>query len=180
MREEAIGRRYAAALFAQAQKYNHLGDARKELSLVAQTVAQTPKLKTILQEPFLTEERKKHALQAVFGTSVSKGTMGFLNLLVDKRRIDLLPEVEAAFTKMVREFQNVEEATATSAVPLTAGEVSALAKSLEARTGKTIELTTNVDPDVLGGVMVRIGDTVMDGTVRGNLERLREQLTARK
>lgn len=180
MREEAIGRRYAAALFSQAQKYGHLDDARKELTNVAQTVAQTPVLAAILKEPFLTEARKKEALQTVFGKTISKGTMGFLNLLVDKRRLNVLPEVEAEFSKMVRAFQNVEEATATSAVPLTASEVSALTKSLETRTGKTIELTTSVDPDVMGGVLVRIGDTVLDGTVRGSLERLRDALTARK
>ena len=180
MREESIGRRYAAALFAQAQKKNTLSDTRKELTLVAQSVAQVPKLQAVVDDPFLTEDKKKSALKAVFGPSVSGGTLAFLNLLVDKRRINVLAEVEAEFTKMVRAFQNVEAAAATSAIALSPEETAALVKSLEARTGKTIELTTHVDPDVLGGVMVRIGDTVLDGTVRGNLERLRGALTARK
>ena len=180
MREESIGRRYAAALFAQAQKHNTLSDTRKELTLVAESVDQVPKLKAVINDPFMTEEKKKAALTAVFGPSISRGTMAFLNLLIDKRRINVLAETEAEFTKMVRDFQNVEAATATSAVALSPDETAALVKSLEARTGKTIELTARVDPDVLGGVMVRIGDTVLDGTVRGNLERLRDALTAHK
>ncbi len=177
MAEESVGRRYAAALFSLAQKQNRLEEARRELSTVANTVAQSSRLRVILHEPFLGEAKKKDALLTVFGATISKSTMAFLNLMVDKRRLDVLPETEAEFTKMVRAHLNVEEATATSAIPLSPDETQKLTQSLQVRTGKTIELTTTVDPSVLGGVLVRIGDTVWDGTVKGNLERLRERLT---
>ena len=182
MREESVARRYAAALFEQARKSETpdvMGRTGEELALVAQTVADTGALRALLGQPLVTEERKKLALRNAFGDRVSPVVLAFLDLLVDKRRIGLLPELQREFARRVREHRNIARARATSAVPLTPEQTAALERSLEARTGKDIELETEVDPSVLGGVLVRIGDTVFDGTVRGNLERLREQLLAR-
>lgn len=180
MREESVARRYAAALFEQARKGETVAASGEELALAAEKVAATPALKALLAQPLVTEERKKQALQNAFGEKIAPPTLAFLNLLVDKRRINLLPQVQAEFARLVLEYRNVAYATATSAVPLTAAQIDALDKALEARTGKQIELDTEVDPSLLGGILVRIGDTVLDGTVKGNLERLREQLLARR
>jgi F-type H+-transporting ATPase subunit delta len=180
MREETIARRYASALFAEAQRSGTLDPTANSLATVARTIAGNAQLKTILNQPVLTSDRKKEALNLVFGKVVAAPIPSFLNLLIDKRRINVLPEIQTEFARLVREHQNVALATATTALPLTTGESDALRRSLEARTGKKIELETAVDPAVLGGVFVRIGDTVLDGTVRGSLERLREQLLTRR
>ncbi len=180
MREESVARRYAAALFEQAGKAGTVEAAAGELALAAETVASSDRLRALLAQPLVTQEQKTRALENAFGDRASQATMAFLHLLVHKRRINLLPEVQAAFAQMVLDYRNIAHATATSAVPLTPEQVAALEKSLEARTGKDIELETEVDPSLIGGVLVRIGDTVLDGTVRGNLERLREQLLARR
>ena len=180
MREESVARRYAAALFLQAQKENRLDETYREIQVVAETVRQTPSLSRIIHQQLLDETHKKAALKSVFGASVSSATMGFLNLLVDKRRIGLLPEAASEFVGQVRSFRNIEVATATTAIPLTPEQEAELVRTFEARTGKTIEMKTEIDPSVLGGVRVRIGDTVFDGTVHGNLERLREQLLVRR
>lgn len=176
MREESVARRYAAALFEQAHRTGTLNEAQADLENVARTLIETPRLAAILMQPLITEANKKAALKAALEGRISLRTLGFLNLLVDKRRIDLLAEVEQEFSRRVREFNNVALANATSAVPLTETEAAALKRSLEARTGKNIDLRTSVDPSLIGGVLVRIGDTVYDGTVKGNLERLRERL----
>ena len=180
MREESVARRYAAALFEQAAKTNAVAQAGDELTLVAETVAASGALRALLGQPLVTEQRKKLALRNAFGDRVSPGVLAFLDLLVDKRRIGLLPEVQREFARLVLEYRNIAHARAVSAVPLTPEQTAALERSLEARTGKDIQLETEVDPSVLGGILVRIGDTVLDGTVRGNLERLREQLLARR
>lgn len=180
MREESVARRYASALLAQAKKTQTVAAAQSELSQVADAVAARPHLQALLNQPLVTEERKKQVLRDEFAGKVSPAVVGFLSLLADKRRINLLPEVQSEFARLVREYENIALATATSAVPLTAEQAAALEKSLEARTGKDIQLEMAVDPDLIGGILVRIGDTVLDGTVKGNLERLREQLLARR
>jgi F-type H+-transporting ATPase subunit delta len=180
MREEAVARRYAAALFHQAERAQMVVQTNGDLKLVAEAVAETPLLRSLLAQPLVTEDRKKATLRSAFGQRVGPATLALLDLLVDKRRANLLAEVQAEFERIVRDYQNIAYATATSAVPLTPEQTAALERSLEARTGKDIELRTEVDPSLIGGISVRIGDTVLDGTVKGNLERLREQLLARR
>jgi F-type H+-transporting ATPase subunit delta len=178
--EETVARRYAAALMNQALASGSLDTVSKELGGVATTLEGSPLLGAFLANPLVVRERKKAIMAQVFEKEVGKATMGFLSLLVDKRRIDSFAEVKTEFDRLVRAHKSIVSASATSAVPLTAAQVKALEKALEARTGKDIELTTSVDPSLMGGVLVRIGDTVLDGTVRGKLDRLREQLLTRK
>ena len=178
MREESIARRYAAAFFESAQKSGTINESQTDMMMVAQTLIASPKLVALLRQPLVTEKRKKEALKEAVGANIRPQTLGFLSLLVDKRRIDMLADVEREFTQRVRASNNVALATATSAVPLSPSEMKSLQTSLEARTGKSIELETSIDASLIGGVLVRIGDTVFDGSVRGNLERLREQLLA--
>lgn len=180
MNEESVARRYAAALFAQAKETGLLRLVRDDLDSVAQAYKQVRALRTILDEPFITQERKKGALNAAFGGKISASTLSFLNLLTDKRRLDIIPEVSEEFRRLVRASDNIALATAQTAVPLSPADTERLQQSLEARTGLKLELKTSVDPSLIGGVLVRIGDTVYDGSVRGNLERLREQLLMRK
>ena len=180
MREESVARRYAAALFAQAREKDAIVSVRDDMKLALDTVQSTPTFVALLDQPLVTEQRKKEALAMALGGKVQPLTLNLLNLLVDKRRAGVLPQVYEEYERLVRSFQNIALATAVTAVPLDTAQQAALERSLEARTGKDIELKTEVDPAVMGGVLVRIGDTVLDGTVRGKLERLREQLLARR
>jgi F-type H+-transporting ATPase subunit delta len=179
MRDESIARRYAAALFAQGEKAGTLDAVQTDLLTIAQSVKEVPFLHALLAQPTITEARKKAVLNEVFTGKVGAATLGFVNLLADKRRIEILGDVATEFVRMVRDYKNIAIATATTAIPLSASETQSLVSSLEAKTGKTIQLNTEVDPQVLGGVLVRIGDTVYDGTVRGNLDRLRDHLLSR-
>lgn len=180
MREESVSRRYAAALFNQTKSRGILKETSADLALIAETLIATPGLASLVGHPLVTEKRKKEALSAAFGTRISATTMAFLSLLADKRRTGLLADVKAEFDRLLREHSNIVAATAISAVPMTKSQLTALEKALEVRTGKDIELTTEIDPTLMGGILVRIGDTVLDGTVKGKLDRLREQLLKRK
>lgn len=180
MREESVSRRYAAALFNQARGKGTLKETSADLVAIAETLIATPGLASLVGHPIVTQSRKKEAINTVFSSTISATTLAFLNLLVDKRRTPLLGEIKAEFDGLLREHNNVVAATAISAVPLTKVQLTALEKALEKRTGKDIELTTSVDSALMGGVLVRIGDTVLDGTVRGKLDRLRDQLLTRK
>ncbi|MBC7806155.1 MAG: F0F1 ATP synthase subunit delta [Akkermansiaceae bacterium] len=180
MREESVARRYASAYLQVALKSGDLIASQDNLRRAADTVANHGMLKSLLNQPQVTTERKRSVLSEVLKDEATPATLGFLHLLTDKRRIDLLGEIATELERLVRDRQNIARATAVTAEPLHPSQLSALKVSLEKRTGKTIELSTEIDPSLLGGVLVRIGDTVMDGSVRGKLDRLHEELIARK
>ena len=138
MREGTVARRYAAALFAQAKKADAVVATGAELDAVAGAIERTGFLRALLNQPTVTDARKKAALQNAFGDKVSPMPLALLSLLIDKRRINLLPAVQEEFARLVLEYRNIAYATATSAVPLTPEQVRDLEKSLEARTGKDI------------------------------------------
>jgi len=97
-------------------------------------------------------------------------------LLIRRGRIEQLPRVVAEFVRLDERRQGITHATATSALPLTDTEIRALTARLEQMTGGRIALTTQVDESLLGGIVVRVGSQLIDGSVRGRLERLRNQL----
>jgi F-type H+-transporting ATPase subunit delta len=178
MADDAVVRRYAAAFFNQEHRNGTLDQASTDLQAVASTLVATPSLARIAAHPLISEAKKKDAFQVAFGKTLRPATLAFINLLADHRRLPLVADIKAEFDQMVRRERNIAAATAVSAVPLTDVQKADLEKALEKRTGKDIELTTEVDPMLMGGVLVRIGDTVIDGTVKGKIERLREQLIA--
>lgn len=180
MREETVARRYASAIFQQAKAKGKLTEVASDLKGIMETLVALKPLAALIAHPLVTESRKREALGKAFEGSAEPLTMAFLNLLVDRQRIELLPDVQQELGRLVRAEKGIVLATASSAVPLTAAQKRALEKALEKKTGKDIELTTQIDPALMGGVLVRIGDTVLDGTVRGQLERLREQFLAHK
>ena len=180
MREESVSRRYAAALFNQAKASGTLKETSADLARVAETLVGNVALGRMIGHPLAAVGKKKEVLNAAFSGSISATTLGFLNLLADKRRIGLLGDAKQGFDELLRAHNNIVAATATTAVPLSAAQLADLEKALEKRTGKEIELTVSVDPSLMGGILVRIGDTVLDGTVKGKLDRLREQLLTKK
>ena len=99
-------------------------------------------------------------------------------LLVRRGRIELLPEVAAQLRRLYDQRQGIVKATVTSAAPLTEAETIALRERLAGMTGGRVDLSVQVDPAILGGVMVRLGDRLIDGSVRGRLERLRTRLAS--
>jgi F-type H+-transporting ATPase subunit delta len=109
---------------------------------------------------------------------LSRPVLNLVLLLLRRGRIEQLPRVAAEFRRLDDKRNGLTHATATSAAPLGPDEVRAITARLEQLTGGTIALETSVDPDLLGGVVVRVGDRLIDGSVRGRLERLRNQLAS--
>jgi F-type H+-transporting ATPase subunit delta len=176
MADLRAAKRYAMALFETAQKQSILQAVENDLDAVIQLLEETPAFRQMWNSPLIPSGRKRDLLAQLFADSIQNLTLSFLRLLVDKRREELLIPVRAEIHQMADSFSHLVRAEAVFAVPPTVAEQDELRASLEQRTGEKVEMTVTVDPEILGGVVVRLRDTIIDGSVRGTLERLREQL----
>jgi F-type H+-transporting ATPase subunit delta len=176
-RVETTIRRYAEAAFEVADRDDTIARWRKELDQAA-SIASDDRVARILANPALPLEARREMAGKIFGKVVSPPVLNLITLMIRRGRIHGLPRLAAEFRRLDNARQGITLATATSAAPLTKGEVEALTKRMEQFTGGRIELEVQVDPSLLGGVVVRLGDRLIDGSVRGRLERLRNQLVS--
>lgn len=176
MIERRIVRRYATALFNAARRAKAIDRVESDLGLVSYTLEAMPSLMEAMHSPLVPRERKKTILRDIFADKVHEVTLSYFDLLVEKRREEVVLDTEPEYIALADEARGIVKAEVTAAVRLTQEEESRLAARLSAMTGRQAQLSVEVDPDIIGGVMVKIGDTVIDGSIRGQLEALRERL----
>jgi F-type H+-transporting ATPase subunit delta len=174
-RRDTAARRYAEAAFEVAMRDGTLEQWRSELELAA-GVAGDERALALLANPAIPAERRAEALEGMLGGRVSDPVLNLIRLLLRRGRIEQLPRVAAEYRRLDDERQGITSATAISATELTPDEIRELTSRLEQSTGGRIALDVQVDPSLLGGLVVRVGDRLIDGSVRGRLERLRNQL----
>ena len=180
-----IARRYSRALLEAAKEPAREKDTRapsadalaSDLRESAALLEKTPELKQALFDPLLSAARKRALVEAVWAKAgASPLLLRLLGLLVQNARLDLLPEIEAAFRAAWNAERGVVEAEAVTAVALADGQKDAIAKALSAISGLGVDLETRLDPKVLGGVLVKMAGKSYDGTVRGRLKALKSRL----
>ena len=173
----AVVQRYAAAL-ADVAAERKIGDVvRRDLDAFAETFSSVADLRNALESPALNAEVKRRVIEDVTAAmKLDSAVRNFIFLLVDHRRTELLPEIQQAFREELNARLGIVEAEVTSARELSEGEKKELTSVLEQRTGKKIEAQFQEDGALLGGAIVRLGSTIYDGSVREQLNRLREQL----
>jgi len=132
----------------------------------------------MLGNPAVALETRTEMAESIFGKTVSTPVVNLIGLMLRRGRIEQLPRVAAEYRRLDNARQGITLATATSAAPLSPDEVQALTARMEQLTGGRVELDLRTDPSLLGGLVVRIGDRLIDGSVRGRLERLRNQLVS--
>ena len=174
----AVARRYARALFEAARNANAIDQVEEDLKAMDQLLAATPTLARVLRAPTIAGARKSVLVDTAFTTRVSPLTLKFLHLVVARRRESVLAVMYDEYQRLANLHRGVLPVHVTSAVALTDGERDALSASLAKQTGKRIQLEASIDADLMGGMMLRMGDTVVDGSVRTRLAQLRERLLA--
>ncbi len=173
-----LARKYARAIFELAQEENALKPYGEEIAVVAEELEKVPGIWGYFSNPEISREDKKALIKKCFEGELSKNTLNFLYLLVDKRRMAIFPEIAQIFASLSNEAQGIVIADVTTAHAMKESQETALTKKLASVTGKEVRLRLHQDPKIIGGVVVRIGDKRIDGSVTGRLANLASGLMA--
>jgi len=173
----AIARRYAKALLLIGKEDGQIDTYRQELGAFAKLVEQEKSLQQVLVNPLYNVDGRKNVLMSVTGNlKLSKSMTMFLLFLFDKGRIGFLNNINDFFQKFADELKGVARASLVSATELSSETVDKIRSALSKRTGKDIILEVEQDPGLIGGIVTRIGDLVLDGSVKTQLLNMRESL----
>mgnify|MGYP000259150062 CR=1 FL=1 len=168
--------RYAEALVQLAQEHDMLAKLEPELKLVQAGIDGHQDLATWFYHPTVPARAKKETIMKIFGEEVSGLVLNFVLLLIDKGRERLFPAIVEESIRLANAARNIIEAKVTAAIELGQAEQQALIAKLSALTGKNIVLRINVDPQIIAGLVVRIGDRVIDGSVVNRLASMKAAL----
>ena len=176
-RPTTAARRYAEACFQLADRDDALDAWGDGLESAAAAVSDET-VARFIDNPAVPLPDRLGLLEKALGGRAPDGVLNIAKVLATRRASDRLPQIAAEFRRLLNQRRGIVEALVTSASPLSADEVAAVQSKVERMTDRKVQLTTAVDDGLIGGLTVRIGDTLYDASVRGRLERLRESLLA--
>ena len=169
---------YAEALLEAARDANRLDQVREELADFVAAIEASGELRLLLRNPQIEPHVKRDALEAVLGEA-DPLVKNFLLLLAEKGRIGEVEEIQAELERLVALAERVLELELTTAVELSDEEATKVVAQIEQAAGRKVEATRTVDPDLIGGIVIQAGSQRLDASVRGRLDQLRQELTAR-
>jgi F-type H+-transporting ATPase subunit delta len=172
---EEIAQVYARSLFEVAKEHGKLDVVREQLGQFAEALDGNRELSIYFFSPYFSTEEKKEGLGRML-VDVDPTVENFLALLVENHRMPVIFRVRRAFERLWEAENRLLPVTITSAVALDAATVSSIGDAIGRQTGQRVELTTNVDPSVLGGLVVRVGNSILDASIRNRLENLRRSV----
>jgi F-type H+-transporting ATPase subunit delta len=175
MLKGAIARRYAGAIFDIAQRQNTVDRTLEDIQNIAEVFAHRG-LAYLLREPKVPAKRKETALRQALADKVLPTSLNLALLIVQRELVEIMPRLAAELKNLVLDSRNQAVAQVTTAAQIDEAQSAILKQTLEQRTGKTILLEARVDPSIIGGVIARVGDEIIDGSVRNRLHLLRQQL----
>lgn len=178
MANQRIARRYAVALHDSAVEAGKDEQVQEDMKAIHRILQSSKELRTVVKSPVIQHWKKKAAFKEIFENSVSPMTAGFIQLLTEKGRESSLEQIVVVFNELYNGEKNLLPVEITTAVTMDEDLRTKLLKNLETRTGKTIIPTFSVNPDLKGGVVLKIGDMVMDGSLRHQLEKMYEEMVA--
>ncbi|HUC47136.1 MAG TPA: F0F1 ATP synthase subunit delta [Hyphomicrobiaceae bacterium] len=166
--------RYAAALFELAKDQRQLDEVERNLSALSQMLEQSGDLRRVVLSPVITTDDQAKAFNAILAKAGVAGLVGnFVNLIVRNRRLFALKDMIKAFRALLARERGEVSADVTSAHPLTPEQMRALADTLKTSIGKNVRIDTRVDPNLLGGLVVKVGSRMIDSSLRTKLNNLK-------
>lgn len=174
---ELVSKTYSEAIFNIALEEGRLSDIQNEFEFVVSILNEYPDFYEILKTPKINATEKKTVLQEAFGEKISQTLLNFLKIIIDKKRGSDILEIKADFDDRIDRQMGIAKATVESVVPLSDEQLNILKSNLNRITGKEIRISTKINPELLGGMVVKVGDKVIDGSVKFKLEGMLESLT---
>jgi F-type H+-transporting ATPase subunit delta len=172
---EEIATVYARSLFEVASEQDKLDLVREQISQFADAVSENRELQVFLFSPYFSSEEKKDGLDRAL-TDVDPVVDNFLRLLIEKHRMPVIFRIRAEYDRLWEEENKLLPVEITSAVELPEATVKQLSDRISEQTGRRVELSSHVEPEILGGIVVQVGNSVLDASIRNRLEQLRRQV----
>jgi F-type H+-transporting ATPase subunit delta len=175
---EEIAQVYARALFEVAVEHDEIDLVREQLGEFADVLSDSRELQMFFFSPYFSTEEKEAGLRRTV-TGAQDAVMNFLSLLLENHRMPVLFRVRAEYDRLWEEANKLLPVQITSAVELDPSVAQRVGDEIGRQTGRTVELTSSVDPELLGGIVVRVGNSIIDASIRTRLENLRKQVVTR-
>ena len=172
---EELARVYARSLFEVAKDQGNLDAVREQLAQLATAFEQNRDLVVFFFSPYISSSEKKQALARLLD-GAEPIVMNFLELLIDNHRMPVISRVRAEYDRLWDEENRTLPVQITSAVPLDESTTASLGRTIGDRTGRRVVLAAHVDPEIIGGVVIRVGNSILDASIRTRLEHLRMQV----
>lgn len=180
MSKEIVAARYALALFQIAKENSTIDKFEEELLVIQKVTKENPELLNVLTHPKVLLEKKKSMMSEAFA-SLSQPILSTILLLIERQRINVIPELADHFVKLANDERGTEDAIVYSVRLLDQDELTALSDTFAKKIGKTsLRLRNVIDQNLIGGVKLRIGNRIYDGSISGKLERIERQLVAKR
>lgn len=176
MLKGALARRYAQALYEIALQ-SDLDVIEAELKDLTGLIEQNAEVAHVLYHPHISLSEKKALMEKLFAGHLGETVRHFLHLLIDRRRQNILPDITREFSYLADQARNIVEAKVASATPLSENQETRIQSELVRITGKKVRIVKEIRPELIGGVLVQIGDRVIDGTVAYKLQQMRQSLS---
>ena len=172
---EEIAQVYARSLFDVATEQGDVEVVREQLGELADALEANQDLRLFCFSPYFSSEEKKRGLQAAL-SGVDPSVERFLMLLVENERLPLLARIRREYDRLCDQAEDLLAVTVTSAVALDPAVIARLVEQIGEQTGSRVELTEEVDPSIVGGVVLRVGNSILDASIRNRLENLRTEV----
>jgi F-type H+-transporting ATPase subunit delta len=172
---QEIAQVYARSLFEVAKEHDKLDVVREQLGEIADAIAEQHDLQVFFFSPYFSTEEKVEGLSRAM-QDADESVVNFLDLLIEKHRMPALFRIRREFDALWEEENRLLPVQVTSAIELDESTVRQIGDAIGEQTGRRIELTSEVDPDILGGIVLRVGNSILDASIRNRLEKLRKQV----
>ncbi len=170
-----VARRYASAFIQTALQLDMLEQAKEDMLFIEATTSGSRELQLFLKSPIVKTVDKKEALKSIFESHINKESFSLISLLISKGREDYLNEISRDFIDLYNSHKGIVEVGVTTVSVLAEDQKTSILNNLEQKTGKSVKLNLSVDERIRGGVIVKIGDTVIDGSVKHKISQLKNK-----